>query len=777
MQRFLMSAGVGQCCLMQVRGRTIAFAAATIVVVLLCFSPAQLLAQVEIDSKPLAESGDLASMMVDGIDRFLLKQIQSQKLIRNADWLKNSPDDAWRDLKRDRLREILGARDTRMSPDLHLIVTPGDSGQLHQADRYTVYRVRWNVLCDPAPTAKNLPSIQGEGLMLVPSGMPTAFAVVVPDADETPEQLCGLASGLESEHQIARHLAASGVQVIVPSLISRKESKRNGRSRLTNREYLSRSAFLLGRQLMGYEIQKILSAVDWFETRQSKSAVPIVVCGRGEGGMLAMYAGALDRRISATGVAGYFGPRDSSWNEPLDRNVFGRLTDFGDAEVGRLIIPERLVIGDFGYPEVTLMGEGGAPAQLKPVSSEMVSAEVQRLREMSGNGFQEHVKVTNSPVMFLQSLLPGVSVATADASLVNGQALTEEIAARELLQLQQIDRHNQALLSESWFVRDEYFGQLDRSSVAAYRKSVEKYRDEFRNDVIGSFDLSLLPPNVRSRKTWETDKWTGHEIVLDVFDDVFAYGVLLLPKDMKPEEKRPVVVCQHGLEGRPTDTFQGDHRAYHDFAAKLCEQGYITFAPQNPYIFQDRFRTLQRKANPLGKTLFSVIVPQHQQIVNWLKTVPGVDPDRIAFYGLSYGGKSAMRIPALVTDYCLSICSADFNEWVRKNASTRDSFSYVWTGEYEIFEWNLGSTFNYFEMAALICPRPFMVERGHFDGVGVDHWVAYEYAKVRNLYAAQLKIPERTEIEWFEGPHTINGQGTFAFLNRHLNWTPRSANE
>ena len=194
------------------------------------------------------------------------------------------------------------------------------------------------------------------------------------------------------------------------------------------------------------------------------------------------------------------------------------------------------------------------------------------------------------------------------------------------------------------------------------------------------------------------------------------------------------------------------------------------FAPQNIYIFRDRFRTLQRKANPLGKTLFSVMVPQHQQIVDWLKTQPFVDEDRIAFYGLSYGGKSAMRIPALVTDYCLSICSADFNEWVVKNSSTRHDFSYVWTGEYEIFEWNLGRTFNYAEMAALICPRPFMVERGHFDAVGKDDWVGYEYAKVRHLYAARLKIPERTEIEWFDGPHTINGQGTFRFLQRHLNW-------
>ncbi len=352
---------------------------------------------------------------------------------------------------------------------------------------------------------------------------------------------------------------------------------------------------------------------------------------------------------------------------------------------------------------------------------------------------------------------------------------TDAIADRHRRQFEEIDRHNQALLRESPFVRKEFLSKLDTSSVEAYEKSVDAYRDMFHKDVIGEFDEPLLPLNARSRQSWETEKWTGHEVVLDVFPDVFAYGVLLLPKDIIPGEKRPVVVCQHGLEGRPTDTFLDDHRAYHDFAAKLCEQGFITFAPQNPYIFKDRFRTLQRKANPLGKTLFSIIVPQHQQILNWLKSQPNVDPDRIGFYGLSYGGKSAMRIPALVTDYALSICSADFNEWVRKNASTRLNYSYMWTGEYEIFEWDLGSTFNYFEMAALICPRPFMVERGHFDGVGTDDWVAYEYAKIRHLYAAKLGIGDKTEIEWFVGPHTINGKATFDFLHRHLHLPPISS--
>jgi hypothetical protein len=115
----------------------------------------------------------------------------------------------------------------------------------------------------------------------------------------------------------------------------------------------------------------------------------------------------------------------------------------------------------------------------------------------------------------------------------------------------------------------------------------------------------------------------------------------------------------------------------------------------------------------------------------------------------------------------LSICSADFNEWIRKNVTTESPYSYMFTIEYEMPEFNLGSTFNYAEMAALIAPRPFMVERGHHDGVAPDEWVAYEYAKVRRHYT-RIGAAGKTGIEFFDGPHAINGVGTFRFLKEHL---------
>jgi len=283
-----------------------------------------------------------------------------------------------------------------------------------------------------------------------------------------------------------------------------------------------------------------------------------------------------------------------------------------------------------------------------------------------------------------------------------------------------------------------------------------------------------MPLNPRSRQVYDEEKFTGHEIMLDVYPDVFAYGILLLPKDLKPGEKRPVVVCQHGLEGRPTDTINVEKRViYNHFSRRLVELGYIVYAPQNPYIGQTNFRQIQRKAQPLKWALFSFIVRQHQRTLDWLETLPNVDPKRIAFYGLSYGGKTAMRVPAIEKRYCLSICSADFNEWVGKCVSVDLDRSYMWTVEYDMYEFDLGHTFNYAEMAYLIAPRPFMVERGHDDGVGIDEMVAYEYAKIRYLYANRLKIPDRTEIEFSAGGHEIFAKGTFDFLHEHLKWPKR----
>ncbi|MBL9173447.1 MAG: dienelactone hydrolase family protein [Verrucomicrobiales bacterium] len=728
----------------------------------------------------LTLDGDIASELVAGVDRFLLRKIDASVEGRARHWNRDfsSPDAYVRSVEtnRQQLAHRLGVRDARVNaPALELLATVDHPALVGTGAGYGIQAVRWRSFGD----------VHGEGLLLTPEGKsPVADVVVVPDAGQTPEQLSGLQEGMSPQFQVARRLAENGCRVLVPAIMDRSMGPHLGRGRMTAREFLYRPAFELGRHVIGYEVQKVLSAVDAFSA--GAPGRPVGVFGWGEGGLLAFYSGALDPRIRAVGVSGYFDDRRQVWEEPLDRNVFGLLDQFGDAEVASLIAPRTLVVEAARGPEITVTGQGGGgPGRLLTPRPEVVRQEVERARKlterlspaptldlvMSGDG----TGPAGSDVAvgaFLRAL--GVSnVLLPPGSPPQRAAWIPDAVERRQRQMEELDRHTQRLLVESPEVRREFMKRLDFRTPESYAATVEPYREYFAEDVVGRFSDPPLAANPRTRKAYEAGKWVGYEVVLDVFPDVIAYGILLVPRDLKPGERRPVVVCQHGLEGRPQDVVTGDKEAYHDFAARLADRGFITFAPQNLYIFTDRFRTLQRKSNAIRKTLFSTIVPQHQQIVDWLQTLPFVDPQRIGFYGLSYGGKSAMRIPPLVKDYVLSICSADFNEWVGKNAATAGTlgrYSYTWSGEYEIFEWDLGSTFNYAEMAALIAPRPFMVERGHFDGVAPDEAVAWEFGKVKFLYAARLGIGDRCEMETFVGPHTIHGQGTFDFLHRHLNW-------
>lgn len=747
----------------------------------------------------LEMEGDIASAMVSGIDSFLLRQLDEARIKRFETWnarleeLNHEPSGDIEN-KFDEFRNILasqlGVIDERINftaPSLS--PPPGELNPVIEMDGCHIIPIEWPVIGDVCalgylvlPENDYLEWVSGKSVLTEQSDSRRGL-IVIPDAGESGESILGLDG--EAKHSLdLQALCRSGIWTVVTHTVSRDKARRQSEyggpaSRLTHREYLHRAAFEMGRTLAGYEIQSVLSLVDWFASLGKQMAPTwIGVIGYGEGGMISMYSGALDKRISLTGVSGYFSSGIDRWRSPLDRNIFGLFEEFGDAETGILIWPRRLVLESRPHAGevIDIPGEGGAPAQIQTPSARETAAEWRRLKSYTEKFGETHA--TFNLQSDSQVPLTGIIDVISDEfpvlqNSVTGKAFTDKIpgegySARDEAMIKRWDEHTQKLLIDSPWVRTEFTKDLDTSSIEKYLKTSAEYRKIFEKEIIGSFEQGLLSINPRSRLKYIRPGWKGWEVMLDVYPEVFAYGILCVPDNIPVGEKRPVVVCQHGLEGRPQDIIEGDHYAYHDFAAKLTERGYITFSPQNPYIFGDRFRTLQRKANPIGKSLFSIITPQHRQILNWLKTLSYVDEDRIAFYGLSYGGKTAMRVPAIIEDYCLSICSADFNDWVWKNASTKSPYSYVWTGEYEIFEFNLGHTFNYSDMAALIAPRPFMVERGHFDGVAPDEKVASEFAKVRHLYQARLNLEDRCEIEWFSGPHTINGKGTFEFLDRFL---------
>ena len=742
-------------------------------------------------TNPLTTEGDLAAQMVEVLDGYVTNAVADSLEKRETLWHRDySSHEAYAESvepNRERLKKQIGCLDERLPIEvLNYVATTKDATQIAADENYTVSRVRWQVFDE----------VEGEGLLLEPvHNIPMiAQVVALPDADWTPEMIAGVTDDLPANVQFARRLAKAGCRVVVPLLINRADTYSGNPTlgAMTNqphREFIYRMAYQLGRHIIGYEVQKVLSLVDWM----SLSDVPIGVIGYGEGGLIALHSAAVDTRIQATAVSGYFQSRQEVWREPIYRNVWGLLHEFGDAEIASLIAPRTLIVEASRGPEVAgpppvRDGRGGAaPGQLVSPPVDSVKAEFGRAHDFYqqlGSEDALHLVSTEDRLPgsqeTLTALLAGLGV---ENGYIDGYHATASIAiddfdyeARQKRQFMQLVNLTQRFLREAASRRQQFFWEkTDTSSLTQWEETCKDAKTYFWDDVIGRCPPPDVPANPRTRLIYDEPRWKGYEVVLDVWKDVFAYGILLLPNDLQPGEQRPVVVCQHGLEGRPQDT--ADPRiasVYHSYAAQLADRGFITYAPQNPYIGQDAFRVIQRKANPIKWSLFSLIIRQHERTLDWLAELPFVDADRLGFYGLSYGGKTAMRVPALLDRYACSICSADFNEWIVKNATFDSRYSYMFTGEYEMPEFDLGNTFNYGEMAGLIAPRPFMVERGHDDGVAPDEWVAHEFAVIRRLYV-RLGIADRTEIEFFDGGHQINSAGTFRFLHRHLNWPEPSS--
>ena len=193
---------------------------------------------------------------------------------------------------------------------------------------------------------------------------------------------------------------------------------------------------------MGYEIQKILALVDRLGDDLAG------VHGHGEGGMLALFAAAIDERIPKVTVSGYAGPGADLWEEPAERNVFGLLEDFDRSALERMVAPRELKFLEQPLGPSFVIQAGatrGKPGRLLTKGQLKNEGEVSSLKVLR--------KINQD--------------------------------ARHSRQMHELDRHNQQLLVESPYVRKKFMAKLKTDSPEAFQESQKFYRDYFSEKVIG----------------------------------------------------------------------------------------------------------------------------------------------------------------------------------------------------------------------------------------------------------------------------------------------------
>ena len=158
-------------------------------------------------TKVLTETRPLDEVMVDGIDRFCLREIKAARDNREQHWNRDfSSVEAYQKSiagNRERFREYIGAVDPRVtaaSPNTFSFETLDSierSSVVARSNDVTVYAVRWQVL----------DGVTAEGLLLRPEGI-NAAVVALPDADWTPEDFAGLSGNLPALARLPWRLAA-----------------------------------------------------------------------------------------------------------------------------------------------------------------------------------------------------------------------------------------------------------------------------------------------------------------------------------------------------------------------------------------------------------------------------------------------------------------------------------------------------------------------------------------------------------------------------------------
>ena len=758
-------------------------------------------------TKPLAEAEDLAGRMLAGVDRWFDQSLTNSVEGRARYWRRECTSRTAYERSvegnRERFRKRIGLVDEREAVrDFEMVGTVGRSAKVGETGLYWIYTVRWPVLED----------VHGEGLLLYPKGAVTAQVVALPDADQTPEMLVGLAPGVDAKSQYARRLAENGCLVVVPVLVDRKDTWSGNAqlkqfTNLPHREWIFRQAQTVGRHIIGYEVQKVLAAVDWFEGVQGPrlaagtSGRPpgrppkIGVVGYGEGGLIALYAAAADKRIEAALVSGYFQARPAPWEEPVYRSVFGLLEEFGDAEIGSLIVPRLLVVEHSQVPRVSgappeREGRSGADSGgLVTPDQWTVEREVIRLRQSfpPDGVIRPVVRLINGSEGL--PVIPGSELALMDflgaftekvvplAPLREAPAATQATVdplERQERQVRELEAHAQRLVLQAERARNTFVW-----SPLAQKPSEETrvgLRRLFRDEVLGRLPPATVSANPRSRRIQEVPGWRGYEVVLDLWPEVFVWGTLLLPKNLGSNERRPAVVCAPAAGNAPADgqpPAPASVRRVGAMAANLAERGFVVFVPAGRVGPDEAWRKVQRKAMPLGASIQALFLAQQERSVEWLAAQPFVDPARLGFCGSAESGAMDLIVPALLDKYAAVVCRADFGDWARQLGAVGESESWLYRAGWDLAVLNLANKWSAAELAGLVAPRPFRVAQRCGKETTEDEWAGYMHAKVHGWYA-RLGKPERTEIEFDDGTTPGTDAGTLRFLHKQLGWAEPS---
>ncbi|HLV00287.1 MAG TPA: acetylxylan esterase, partial [Acidobacteriota bacterium] len=658
---------------------------------------------------------DIFQRLHQQMDDYFLRRIKATPSHRDELWRPDfSSEDRYRqsvEKHRSNLWELLGLR--KYSPVLyrHLLREDPVRVEEHEIRLAADYVVR--------------------ALLFLPSAgeRPYPAVIALGPANQMREEFAGILGEQKPDSWVA-DLLEQGIAVAIPALVRRSYdhpwAELSWRETMDRRRFLYRLAFVVGRTMPGLEVQQVLALRQELAEDERLDRNAISVMGLEQGGMTAFYSAALDPEISGAVIADYFCQRENVWREPVDRTLWGQLEEFGDAEIAALIAPRPLSI---------LTAEKGA------ISTISVQVEADRARR--------YYRGLNQLEQFQTRSYQGLRDVTGEVARLHGRVteghavelpvFTKEEARRvDQQQFDELHRYLRGEIERSRDARAEYWA-LTKVSDENRRTLVTGMRKELRR-LMGVVSSEGFPLSPRTSLIEVNENFAAYQVLLDVAPGLEAWGHLLVPRNLTG--RAPAVIAQHGGGGTPAMVtgvgFEGD-TAYHAFGRHLAGRGYVVFAPMIAVAnipfpdAEDRLEAIRlgllRAINPkvrmaasLGMMRTSIEQARLGRIVNFLQSLDFVDGERIGYYGLSYGGYSAIWMTALEPRIKATVISGHFNDWEQKITSHRIATSYLRHPDEDFTNWNVLNRFSHLELIAAMWPTAVCVEYGERDAVTPPGW-------------------------------------------------------
>jgi cephalosporin-C deacetylase-like acetyl esterase len=525
----------------------------------------------------------------------------------------------------------------------------------------------------------------------------------------------------------------------------------NGKDR---RMILYRLGYPVGRSMPGLDVADTLATVQYLRLRADIEPERIAIAGIGQGGMTALFTAALDGRIHAVAVADYFGPHAGRLEEPIDRRLCGQANWGGDAELAALVAPRPLVIVVREEREV----REELQRARRLATARKIPAPVLKTappQELLAKAMAEMATALGLPPALAPSDLHLGSIGDGEIQVARNRHFEERLSA-----LRRLLAESQSRRSERWgleTIAPQGLFKL-RSALLADLRQLQ-----------GEVPTPATAPRTRLHEALSTSAYRAYRVLLDVTDGVEVYGNLLVPERI--EGRRPAIVCQHGLNGTPEDiTGLGETQdtVYHEFGRKLAERGYVVFAPLILHYHPPQWTNDQvRLADTVGMMRVALAAAQTRRVVDFLQNLPFVDPGKIGYYGLSYGGYSALWIPPLEPRLKAVVVSGHFNDWRSKITSESIGTSYLFHPDEDFYNWDVLHRFTHVELVLAMSPRPVAIEWGRRDAVTPPEWLSYAWGQLAAL-RDRLDLRKTIVLAEFDGVHEIHGTQTFPFLDRCL---------